>query len=213
MMSTAQERTFSGTQAVAVLLSAGLVAYGMNGLLHDDIYIPCTMNCEGTHYHGELARLMFCAILSLSAGALLLNLLDFAKKARLVLPLLLIVAGLGFGIRAKALVEQDIDAFEQLFRRGENLYAQARYMEAQKTFYQALLAAKKDVSLVHRAAARGTDSFCTGLFERARAQLADKDYPLALLDIDTALADRSCSKSSANSKWAREVKLKLERAR
>jgi hypothetical protein len=213
MIFTAQEKPFSWSRIVLVVLSAGLVAYALNGLLHDDIYIPCKANCEGTHYQGHLAWLMFGAMLSLSAGALLLNVLRFDNKARLILPLVLIVAGLGLGVRTKMLAERDIDAFEQLLRHGETLYSQAKYMEAQKVFYEALLAAKQDVSLAHRAAARGTDSFCTGLFQRAKAELADKDYALALLDIDTALADRTCSKYSAASKWAREMKLKLEHAR
>jgi hypothetical protein len=213
MMSTAAEKTLSWKRLFLILVSAALVAYALNGLMHDDIYIPCRANCEGTHYHGTLAWLMFGGMLSFAAGGLLLNVLRLDHKAWLLLPLLLIFGGLGLGIRAKMLADRDIDMFEQLFRHGESLYSQAKYMEAQKVFYEALLAAKSDVSLAHRAAARGTDSFCIGLFQRAKWELADKDYQLALLDIDTALADRKCSRFAAETRWAREVKLKLERGR
>jgi hypothetical protein len=213
MISTAEEKTLSWSRLLLIVLSAALVAYGLNGLIQDDIYVPCRANCEGTHYHGTLAWLMFGGMLSFAAGGLLLNLLRFERKAWLILPLLLIFAGLGLGIRAKMLADRDLDMFEQLLRHGESLYSQAKYMEAQKVFYEALLAAKTDMTLAQRAAARGTDSFCTGLFQQAKQELADKNYQLALLDIDTALADRKCSKFSAETRWARQTKSKLEGGR
>ena len=210
MLSTAEETTLSWTRLLCIVLSAALVAYGLNGLVQDDIYVPCRADCQGTHYHGTLAWLMFWGMLFFAAGGLLLNLLRFGHKAWLILPLLLIFGGLGLGIRAKVLADRDLDMFEQLFRHGESLYSQSKYMDAQKVFYEALLAAKSDMTLAHRAATRGTDSFCTGLFQRAKWELADKNYQLALIDIDMALADRKCSRFAAEARWAREVKLKLE---
>ena len=156
---------------------------------------------------------MFGGMLCFAAGGLLLNLLRFERKAWLILPLLLIFGGLGLGIRAKMLADRDLDMFEQLLRHGESLYSQAKYMEAQKVFYEALLAAKTDMTLAQRAAARGTDSFCTGLFQRAKQELADKNYQLALLDIDTALSRPQVQQVRGGDRWAREAKSKLEGGR
>jgi hypothetical protein len=211
MISASEDRAFAWSRVVVLLAAAASVAYGMDGLLRDDIYIPCRSGCEGTHYHGHLAWLMFGAISTFTAGVLLLFFLRTGSKRRLIVPLLFVFSGLGIGIGAKALADRDMELFEQLYRRGDALFAQARYMEAQKVFYQALLAANVDVTRAERAAARGTDSFCTGLFERAKSELANRDYQMALLDIDTALADRTCGKFPAHMKWAREQKAKLER--
>jgi len=52
-----------GERVIRILLSLGLIAYGLHGLLTDDFYVPGKYH--GTHLHGTPARLMvmamFCA--------------------------------------------------------------------------------------------------------------------------------------------------------
>lgn len=203
------------TRALILVLAAWLIWYGLDGLLRDDIFLPCKWSCEGTHYHGTLAWLVFGGIISFAAGVICATFITFDGRKRMLqfVPVVLIIAAFALGIRAKLLVDRGSDDYVRMIQRGETLYTTGKYFEAQKMFYGALLAARDHTRLAEHAAARGADSFCTGLFRSARAELALKNEDMALLDIDTALAEGACTKFAADIKWAREQKAALKRNR
>jgi hypothetical protein len=98
-----------------------------------------------------------------------------------------------------------------LIRSGDALYAAGKYREAYDTFYAAAKAVDgKDDDLYIKAGTRAADAFCMTQFAGARADVAAGDPQLALLQIDTALADSACLGFADEVKWAREQKSLLQ---
>jgi tetratricopeptide (TPR) repeat protein len=118
------------------------------------------------------------------------------------------------GLFACAGIHDDRDADTvSLIGRGDALYAEGKYSEAYDAFNAAAKTVDgKDDELYIKAGTRAADAFCMSQFAGARADLAAGDLQLALLRIDTALADSACLAFADEVKWAREQRSLLQGA-
>jgi carbon monoxide dehydrogenase subunit G len=84
--------------------------------------------------------------------------------------------------------------YPELMQHGNTFYAAGRYKDALRAFDEAVRQAGDNPELVIAAAQRHGDAFCMLQFETARKDLDAGDERLALLGIDTAIAEPACVK-------------------